>query len=384
MTIRDVITELVRKECESHRLIDLGLLASVEEGVDLLFPKFEADGLSVLRDADRFRIWRKEVLQFFYRKLDYAVFVRNAWLSDVFMRYLFALKKRQIARLRERHKAPTIDRDLAVGGRTFAFKLSGMLAEELFRQKRSALLSAETPDKLEEICDLCCRAIFPIDMAGLLERLKKNDTPFWDDLYLTIEKIAQTVTFRQSVSIQYRKEVLQDIGTDTFFLLRKKIGQEEFPAFETALHFRHYIARICLNKCREAVRKYNLSDIELTLTGEMSLEVEEEETVEVDLPNGGLDGIDFDNEEEVGFCLAAVLFDKWEPWYSVLTRGIEDRIELLFLHYVEGLSYEEIAVGKGVETSTEERRRLVNKLRQDAVRTRHLLKWRFVELLKKM
>ena len=360
MTIRDVITELVRKECESHRLIDLGLLASVEEGVDLLFPKFEADGLSVLRDADRFRIWRKEVLQFFYRKLDYAVFVRNAWLSDVFMRYLFALKKRQIARLREQHKAPTIDRDLAVGGRTFAFKLSGMLAEELFRQKRSALLSAETPDKLEEICDLCCRAIFPIDMAGLLERLKKNDTPFWDDLYLTIEKIAQTVP------------------------LRKKIGQEEFPAFETALHFRHYIARICLNKCREAVRKYNLSDIELTLTGEMSLEVEEEETVEVDLPNGGLDGIDFDNEEEVGFCLAAVLFDKWEPWYSVLTRGIEDRIELLFLHYVEGLSYEEIAVGKGVETSTEERRRLVNKLRQDAVRTRHLLKWRFVELLKKM
>ena len=77
-----------------------------------------------------------------------------------------------------------------------------------------------------------------------------------------------------------------------------------------------------------------------------------------------------------------VLWDKLEPWYSELTRGIEEKTELIFLHYVEGLSYEEIAAMKDTRVSVEGRSRLVGKLRQDVVRTRRLLKLRFVELLK--
>ena len=152
MTIQSAVTELVRKECEAYRLVDLGLLSSVEEGVSMLLPVFETADLSVLDDFARFRVWRKEVLLLFYRQLDYAGFIREAGDSASFRCFLLSLKKRIIATLRERCKEPTIDRELAVPGKTLAFKLSAMLDEELFQKERRVLLTVDTPVLLEEIC----------------------------------------------------------------------------------------------------------------------------------------------------------------------------------------------------------------------------------------
>lgn len=385
MTIRSVIAELVRKECEAYRLVDLGLLSSVEEGVCLLLPVFGAADLSVLEDFARFRVWRREVLLQFYRQLDYAGFIREVGDSASFRCFLFGLKRRIIATLREQYKGPTIDRELAVPRKTLAFKLSAMLDEELFLKERPLLLTIDTPVILEEICRDDCRNFFPIDLENLMIRLEKDDSEFWDDLYLTVKKIAETVTSGQSVSILYRKDVLQDVWTDTSLLLHDKVVEKNIPVFETSLHFRNYIARMCLNKCREAVRKYNLPDIVLTVTGEMSSDVflyEEETEDDIGLQDGNLHDIDCDDEVEVKRGLAVVFWDKLEPWYSELTRGIEEKAELIFLHYVEGLSYEKIAAMKDREVSVEERSRLAGKLRQDVVRTRRLLRQRFVELLK--
>ena len=385
MTIQSAVTELVRKECEAYRLVDLGLLSSVEEGVSMLLPVFETADLSVLDDFARFRVWRKEVLLLFYRQLDYAGFIREAGDSASFRCFLLSLKKRIIATLRERCKEPTIDRELAVPGKTLAFKLSAMLDEELFQKERRVLLTVDTPVLLEEICWDYCRRFFPVGMEDLMIRLERDDSEFWNDLYLTIKKIAHTVTSGQSVSIQYRKDVLQEVWADTSLLLHGKVVEKNTPAFETPLHFRNYIARMCLNKCREAIRKHNFPDIMLTVTGEMHSEAflyEEEAKDDIGLQKGNLHDIDCEDEEEVRRGLTVVLWDKLEPWYSELTRGIEEKTELIFLHYVEGLSYEEIAAMKDTRVSVEGRSRLVGKLRQDVVRTRRLLKLRFVELLK--
>lgn len=84
MTIQSAVTELVRKECEAYRLVDLGLLSSVEEGVSMLLPVFETADLSVLDDFARFRVWRKEVLLLFYRQLDYAGFYSGSRRFSLF------------------------------------------------------------------------------------------------------------------------------------------------------------------------------------------------------------------------------------------------------------------------------------------------------------
>lgn len=385
MNLRSVVTELVRKECESYQLIDLGFLSSVEEGGNRLWSAIETADPAVLDDVSCFRNWRQEVLRVFYRQLDYAALIRNAGgKRDSFRRFWFGKKKRIVATLHRQTEEPTIDRDLAVPGKTLAFKLSVMLDKELFPEAQSAV-TADTPAQLEEMYWKCCRAFFPIDMEKLQVRLKTNDDEFWEELFCTVKRIAQLVTSGQFVSIQYRKEVLQDVWTDTSLLLNQKVAVGDIPDFESALHFRNYIARMCLNKCREAVRKYHLPDVALTVIEELVGDAAwlEEETGADVLWKGGLDDIDCSNKDEVNRYFILVLWDKAEPWYSILTQGLEEKMELIFLHYVEGLSYEEIARMRDVEGTVEARKRLADKLRQDVSRSRKLLKYRFVELLKR-
>lgn len=387
MAIRSVITELVRKECESYQLVELGFLSSVEDGVNRLLPAIETADTAVLGDFSRFCIWRQEVLRLFYRQLGYADCVRFAADGSPFRYFWLGMRKRIVAALHRQSKEPTIDRELAVSGKTLAFKLSGMLDDELFSKDRpSVWLAVDTPAMLEEIYREHCRGFFPIDMEKLMARLKVNDAEFWDDLFLTVKKIARIVTSGQSVSLQYRKEVLQDVWADTCLLLNQKVVAGDTPDFETSSHFHNYIARVCSNKCRETVRKYHLPDVALTVTGEVPGETvlsEERMDEESDLfGKGGLEDIDCNNEDEVNRNLVVILWDKLEPWYSDLTRGIEEKMTLIFSHYVEGLSYEEMARMKDQEGTVEARSRLAGKLRQDVVRTRRLLRRRFVELLK--
>lgn len=75
--VRDILTELVCKECESYQLIEMGLLSSVEEGVALLTAVYPSIDASVLDDFSCFREWRKEVLHFFYKQLNYAGFIQT-------------------------------------------------------------------------------------------------------------------------------------------------------------------------------------------------------------------------------------------------------------------------------------------------------------------
>ena len=112
-----------------------------------------------------------------------------------------------------------------------------MLDEELFQKERPVLLTVDTPVILEEICWDYCRSFFPVGMENLMIRLERDDPEFWNDLYLTIKKIAHAVTSGQSVSIQYRKDVLQDVWADTSLLLHGKVVEKNIPTFETSLHF---------------------------------------------------------------------------------------------------------------------------------------------------
>lgn len=389
MELREIITELIRKECEAYRLTEFGLLVSVEAGVERLMPLINPVDPCVFEDPIQFRDWRKKVLSLFYEQLGYAGFIKEEKERLSFRHFLFCLKKRIIGRLHEQYQEPTIDKDLAIPPHTLAFKLSAMLADEQFEKELPFLASAVcSPSEVEVFCRESCRTGYPIGLEELFVRLKKEDTEFWNDLYLTVKRIAGFVTSGQSVSIQYRKEILLDTWGDASLLLHEKVTEGATPIFETALHFRNYIARICLNKCREAVRRNNQPEVSLTVTGDVpdaALLLPDA----ADLPDarllaaGGLEDIDCENEEEVGQRLTIILWDKEEPWYTALTRGIEEKTELIFLHYVEGMSYEAIAGIRGAELSGKERKRLENKLRQDVVRTRRLLKQRFVEILKK-
>ena len=91
--------------------------------------------------------------------------------------------------------------------------------------------------------------------------------------------------------------------------------------------------------------------------------------------------VDIKSDYEVSTALTVVLWDKMEPWYTELVEGVEDKVTTLLQHYVQGLSYEKIALLRVPESSEVELRRLQTRLRQDVVRVRKELKKRFVRIL---
>ena len=142
-----------------------------------------------------------------------------------------------------------------------------------------------------------------------------------------------------------------------------------------------------MNKLRESIRKNISSEVPLDVPGgipEAEFQLAEEDAGNnYPVLTGVMEDIDMENNEEVSRMLTVVLWDKVEPWYSQLTKDIEDKTKLLFLHYAEGLPYDAIAAMQGSGKSEKELKRLENKMRQDAVRTRRLLKQRFMDLLRK-
>lgn len=384
---RDIIAELVRKECEAYRLVELGVLSSVEEGIEMILPLAGLPDDFWGGNPDCFRKWRKELLCLFYARIAYGDFVRREKKNYFFRRFLFAMKKRITGRLQEDWKGTTIDKDLAVPPQTLAFKLSKMLDGELYEKELLFIASACMPSDLEDLCRQSCYSCFPIGKDELFVRLKKDDTEFWDVLYQTVKRLTGLVTSGQYVSIQYRREIIQDTWSDAALFLRKKITEGEIPDFESAYHFRNYIARVCLNKMKESVRKNSSSEVLLDIPGGVLdagfLLLEEDPGYDCRVLTGFMEDIDMENEEEVSRMLTVVLWDKVEPWYSQLTKDIEDKTKLLFLHYVDGLPYDAIAAMQGNGKSEKELKRLENKMRQDAVRTRRLLRQRFMNLLRK-
>lgn len=384
--IHDIITELIRKECEAYKLISLRLLPSVEAGVDQVIARIGRPDDTLFSDYVRFREWRQEVLRLFYETIAYAGYLQEEGRSASFRLFMSDLRKRIVGRLRQEYPEETLDKELAVPPHTLAFRLSAMLEEELFQAEAEHFPTVVQPSALYDVCRQICRNYFPIGLPELLLRLRKNDTGFWDTFYLTIKRLTEMVTHRQYLTIQYKKEIMQDTWSDASLFLQRKMEEGELPEFESPLHFRNYIARICLNKMREAIRKNCSAEMPLDISGgipEVAFQlVDDEKSSEASLQIL-LEDADGNDEEELGRILTVILWDKAEPWYSQLTRGMEEKTQLLFMHYAEGLRYDAIAAMQGKGLTEKELKRLENKLRQDVVRTRRLLKERFMNLLDK-
>ena len=65
-----------------------------------------------------------------------------------------------------------------------------------------------------------------------------------------------------------------------------------------------------------------------------------------------------------------ILQDPDNPLQKELFRGIEDKIEIFILHFVKGLSYEEIAIQKYGNLAPKELKRKTDKFRQDICRVK--------------
>lgn len=384
--MRKTVIEIIEKECELYRLKDFGLVTSVEEEADRLLSFWSDIADDPFTDTDSFALWKKKVTSLFYSLLDYAAFLERCKSEDSFSRFLLALRKRLVNQLHKNWREETIDSSLAIPPHTLAFKLSVMLSEEADKLLFPFLGSFHSPYELEDSCYDFCKSYFPVDLDKLLLILRKNDKGFWDDIYLLIKCLAVRVTSYLLLSNQYKEEIEQDTWSESALFFQGRILTGVNPSFDSAAHLRNYIVRICRNKCYEVMRCNRQQEVTVNnkeadtclLMAEM---LDDTESVWQKVDVCRLSDIDIDCDYEVSVALTIILWDKPDPWYTRLVKGVEEKVEILRLHYVDGLSYEKIACLRSPGISIKEQQRMQNRLRQDVVRVRRILKERFVKIL---
>lgn len=216
------VTEIIRKECERYRLIELGLLPSVEVGVKRLTPLSVLVKPDVFADIDTFTKWRKGLLVVFYNQIAYNRFLSRHKQESRFTRFLFFLQKKIVASIRNQYTEATIDADLAIPSRTLAFKLSVSLGEEGINAVLPMLDTLIMPSEVENSCRSFLEARYPLQFEDVGRQLDKDDAEFWHEVYLLIEKISTHVTFRFNTSISYVREIKQDVWSDVSVWLHDK------------------------------------------------------------------------------------------------------------------------------------------------------------------
>ncbi|EKN09324.1 hypothetical protein HMPREF1076_04353 [Parabacteroides goldsteinii CL02T12C30] len=385
MDRRSIVIEIIQKECELYRLKEFGLLFSVESEADRLLGLLSLEDDEPFKDIGCFRIWRGKVISLFYSLLGYNGFLKQHKHDDAFTRFLLVLYKRLLRWRKKSWKGETIDRFLATSPCSLAFKMSFMLAVEANRNLYRVIDRLQTPYELEDRCDMFCESFYPIDLGKLMELLRKDDDEFWNDIYMLIRDQVNRVTSYQLLSNQYKAEIEQDTWSEASLLFHEKVVSDTIPDFESAIHLRNYIIRICQNKCYEMMRSNRSQDVlvEDPATLRVLMETFEDETKDVSrsMDTFQPEEIDVENEYEVKVALAVLLLDKIEPWYSRLVEGIEDKVETFRQHTIEGMSYEEIARLRTYGIIMTDHK-LKACLRQEVSRVKVELKKRWLKLLK--
>lgn len=376
------VTEIIRKECEQYLLIELGILSSVEEGVDLL-STLPPPSNEVWQDYTLFITWKKELLSCWYQALKCNEFFAMHYKEAFFERFLYRMRKRWIIWLRDHNKKETIDRYLAVPSRSIAFKPSESFSEEENKSLYRFIPSMHTPHELEEACREQCNKSYPVDMDLLLQRLQKDDDAFWNEICYLFKKLTHHVTSYYTIINEDREEIEQDAWVEASLVFRTKIMNGDLPSFDSAAHLRNYIGNICKNKSMEAER-FRRKRTDSFEDGKSEFEHLPDETENSIFDTSfHLEDIDPNNTNELGMSLIFVLLNRVKPWYSMIAKDQEDKIDVLLLHYLDGQSYEDIALQREPEGTEVQLRRLQASLRQDVVRVRRTLIRRFKEIVEK-
>jgi hypothetical protein len=92
--------------------------------------------------------------------------------------------------------------------------------------------------------------------------------------------------------------------------------------------------------------------------------------------------IDTTDHDSVKGYFIVILYNKKHPLHSKLIEGVEDKVQKLFLHYIDNLSYEQIVTKYHGEQKGLDLIRHTAQLRQEIKRVKETLLKRYHKLLK--
>jgi hypothetical protein len=378
---KDDIKEFLTKDNERFKFVSLGLFVSIEDELKriCLNPEYEP---SVNESFDD---WKNRILNKFYTDKKFSTFFKNNLGNEYLEKGTKSLISARLREAFEHSPREEVDKYLAENKDTVSYALSPDIFESIYEKQICCSPVVSTLSDLQNLCKAVVKDNFPSKEPYIISRLKDNDNFYWSKVYKRLHPL--TAGFTYQISGTSFIDIISDIWSDTCCTLNVAVVENRLQQPVCARDIISYAVGIIKNKNKELLRgRKKLPKIDIdTVTYKLTEEDNHsffnlQETLPSNFPSQNeviSNYIDIDDEDNVRNYMVLVLYNDKHPLHLRLVKGMEDKVKLLFEHYVDDLSYEEIVTKHYGEVTQEEMIRHAARIRQDVKRVKERLINRF-------
>lgn len=381
--MREIIKELLLKEDERFSWRKLGLFSDIDMEVDWIL-----DNIKPIPNAP-FRVLKETVLTEFYRHkglYSYYPTIRN---EKLLLRGVRSLITARLNELFKKGEITDTDKYIAPRGDTISYSLS----DERLSYISEGYLNSDDIHSTKVIAKKCYKAIdelYPLAEDFVIERLEDNDNFYWGKVYQRMKSVVEGFSYQISgVSVS---NFVYDMWCDTCLTLNQALLSGRLNTPVKAKDIISYAVGIVKNKNKDHLKRVNktnplsLDKVEYKVTynyDDNFFNTEDAnphnfKSQKIEVTNY----IDLNDEDEMRNHLVLALYNENHPLHDKLIEGYERGVKLLFEHYLDSLSYEEMVIKRLGELSQEEMVKNAARIRQEVKRVKQKLINRFASLIK--
>ena len=376
--------ELLTKEDERYRLQRLGFFHNVREEAELLASRFPP------KEDETFAQWKNRCLREYYRHKGFSTFCRDNIYNPMFETLVSSLINAHIQKAFNSSPRTDTDRFLAPDSDTVSYAMPQTLFQELYTIYFSATPSFGNTSELDRFCGNIAEDRFPVDEARIIGCMQENDSFYWGKFYTKLRSI--TDAFSYQMSGLSGSDSTHDLWSDTCLCVNRAVVDRRLKEPVDARAVISYSVGTIKNKNKELLRNKAKAPVDVdSLQYKLSVEEEDRyfnnpvtkpENFPSQIPRLS-NYIDYTDKDSIQGYFIVILYNKEHPLHDELVKGYEDKIERMFEHYIDGLSYEEIVARHSAAAGEKETAKECARLRQETKRLKKNLLDRFHEMMEK-
>ncbi len=384
MTTIEAIREIVYKECERYRLTNSKFISDRDEAVAQLHDQI-SEPLPTT-SYNEFVEWKRRALNKFYTLNKYSIYATKN--REQIYSLAYSLSRGIVAAMKissDKKREKTIDDELRISINeieSVAFKLSQAIFEILFEDIYPEKQIFFQPDQIEDRCQRVCGELYPLSYRDFYNRLRENDSEFWDDVWKMIYHYMKAYLTKRGVTIN-REDIRSEVASEAIISFREQLLSSKLEGVESASHLINSMHRTCIYKYQECYHAKSNKKEDILDDKEWNRlnakEIDEEQVDHIDEESAkdrlsireSLISADPTIHDEVSLIMIDILAKRQEPFFSLIVGSNLESAEILIKHYFDGMSYDEIAE----ELSTTANPKSSSTLRQNVSRVKDRL-WR--------
>ena len=374
--------ELLTKENERYRLERIGFFRCVQEEAALVASRFPPEA------GESFAAWKSRCLKEYYRLKGFSLFCRNNVDRPEFEAMVMSLVRTHLRRIFESSERTAADKYLAPDGDTVSYALSDKLFQEIFTMSFSTVPSFGNSAELDKFCGSMASSNFPTPESRIIKDMQDNYGFYWEKFYLKLKPLAAAYCYQMSgVS---GPSNTHDIWSDTCISVNRAVVERRLKEPVDSKAIISYSVGILKNKNRELARNKartpaDVDTLQYRLTAEEENRYFDNPVTSPENFPSQIDSlcnyIDYSDKDSVQGYFIVILYNKEHPLHDALVKGYEDKVDKLFEHYIDGLSYEEMVARHCGITDSRKAAKECARLRQEIKRLKKSLLDRFDKML---